>query len=666
MLIQVSGTVANVEKALHSKINIYQHPKEARTFFALETDPLLNLNISILNIDGLTTYYQTHTHIHHTTNGQNSGNNGSGTGGTYVGYDFRSAYAPNVTLTGSGQTVGIVAFDGFAQSDITYYETHANPALPNVTIKPVLLGGFNGQPIGLIYGDDEVCVDIEMAISMAPGLSQVLVYEGNPDSVLYSSAWHTLLNRMATDNIAKQLSCSWYIQGGPADPAAEQIFLEMAAQGQSFFNASGDDDAYTGLIDWPGDSPNITQVGGTTLTTASAGGSYSSETVWNWGVEYGSSENGAGSGGGISTHYSIPSWQSSVSMSNNQGSTSKRNIPDVALTADHCWIFADRQSITGEGGTSFAAPLWAGFVALANQQAINIVKKTAGFINPLIYQAGTSSAYSYYFHDIQSGNNEWTSSPTKFSAVTGYDLCTGWGTPKGQYLINLLSGANLTASISGKTYLTKNQAGTYTVTASYGIPSYSYQWYKMEVGNSAAIATTSSVKPNLYPVNVWMAVGSNSTTINLSDVQNFDVKCVVTDASNTSVTSNIIYVSVGSSSASTVATNSSSSEVAQKKIVVDDENTPANISINQNYPNPFNPTTMISYQLPNDAKVTLKVFDILGREVATLIDGEVGAGIHAATFDGSRLSSGMYFVRLLAQAQGGSPFTKTIKMLMVK
>ena len=89
-----------------------------------------------------------------------------------------------------------------------------------------------------------------------------MVYEAPNPSPLVD-----ILNRMATDNLAKQLSCSWYVPSGPAEPAAEQIWQEMAAQGQSFFNASGDYDAYTGLIDFPGDSTNITQVGGTTLTT---------------------------------------------------------------------------------------------------------------------------------------------------------------------------------------------------------------------------------------------------------------------------------------------------------------------------------------------------------------------------------------------------------------
>jgi photosystem II stability/assembly factor-like uncharacterized protein len=99
----------------------------------------------------------------------------------------------------------------------------------------------------------------------------------------------------------------------------------------------------------------------------------------------------------------------------------------------------------------------------------------------------------------------------------------------------------------------------------------------------------------------------------------------------------------------------------------DAEDIPKAFHLAQNYPNPFNPTTVISYQLPNDAKVTLNVFDILGREIATLVDGEVVAGNHTATFDGSRLSSGIYFVRLTATPQEGSiPITKTMKMLMMK
>src|SRR5262249_26257257 len=148
------------------------------------------------------------------------------------------------------------------------------------------------------------------------------------------------LNRIATDNTARQISCSWGWIGGP-NGTTEQIFLQMAAQGQSFFNASGDDDAFlSGQVDdpsyfgTPSASPNITQVGGTTLTTTGPGGSYVSEKVWNWGA-------GTGSSGGISSYYTIPPWQQGINMTANKGSITHRNIPDVALTADNVLVIAD-------------------------------------------------------------------------------------------------------------------------------------------------------------------------------------------------------------------------------------------------------------------------------------------------------------------------------------
>jgi hypothetical protein len=86
-----------------------------------------------------------------------------------------------------------------------------------------------------------------------------------------------------------------------------------------------------------------------------------------------------------------------------------------------------------------------------------------------------------------------------------------------------------------------------------------------------------------------------------------------------------------------------------------------------NYPNPFNPSTTISYQLPVNSYVTLRVYDMLGREVAVLAEGVKDAGYYTAAFDGSRLSSGVYFARFVAQPQDGSqPFVQVKKLLMTK
>ena len=423
VVLDVEGAVADIEKALQVTMRVYQHPKEARTFYAPDAAPSLDLAVPILDISGLDNYE--FPHPHHKIRPLNQGANGipnlgSGPGGAYRGNDFRAAYVPGTTLNGAGQNVGLVQFDGYYPNDISNYIAQAgittSVMLTNVPIDGgVAIPGPNNV---------EVCLDIEMIIAMAPGVGKIFVYEApNP------SPWVDILSRMANDNQARQLSCSW--GGGPPDATGEQIFQQMAAQGQSFFNACGDSDAFVGDIPFPSDSPNVTEVGGTTLTTTGPGGSFVSETVWNWGGDIGSC-------GGISTFYGIPDWQQGVSMAANQGSTSMRNVPDVALTADNVWVDSDNGQGQSVGGTSCAAPLWAGFTALVNQQAAAQGLPSVGFLNPTLYAIGEAANYTSDFHDTTTGNNFSPVSPTQFAAVSGYDLCTGWGTPVGNNLINVL------------------------------------------------------------------------------------------------------------------------------------------------------------------------------------------------------------------------------------
>jgi hypothetical protein len=233
---------------------------------------------------------------------------------------------------------------------------------------------------------------------------------------------------MATDDKAMQLSCSW---GFDINATTQQIFEQYAAQGQSFFLACGDNGAFVGSIPEPADNPYITVVGGTELTTTGPGGSWVSETTWNSGTSRAGTE---ATGGGISIVYPIPAWQQGISMTANQGSTKMRNVPDVAMIADNVWLVANGEG--GEvGGTSVASPLWAGIVALVNQQAVATGQAPLGFANPALYAIGKSAGYGSSFHDITTGNNTTSSSAGKFYAVTGYGLCTGWGTPAGTNLI---------------------------------------------------------------------------------------------------------------------------------------------------------------------------------------------------------------------------------------
>lgn len=436
VILNVEGAVSDIENAFHVTLRTYQHPTEARQFYAPDAEPTLDLAVPVLRISGLENSMLPHPMNLRKSSLKAKGGvpmGGSGNGGTpmagsgpqgnYMGNDFRAAYVPGSVLTGVGQSVALYEMDGFFPSDIAQYATMAG--LPNVPLQTILLDGFNGTPG---FANVEVALDIEMCMAMAPGLAQILVYEGN--------IAESIVNQIAVDNAASQVSCSWSWGGGPS-PLIDQIFQQMAAQGQSWYNASGDYDAWPpGVADAyaPIGSSYITLVGGTTLTTSGPGGAWVSETVWQWGFD-------TGSGGGVSSYYTIPSWQKGVNMTTNGGSATMRNLPDVALTADNIVVVADGGQVEpGTGGTSAAAPLWAAFTALVNQQAVANGQQTVGFINPALYSIAKNTAlYRQAFHDIATGNNTNSVMTNLYYAVPGYDLCTGWGTPAGTYLINLLA-----------------------------------------------------------------------------------------------------------------------------------------------------------------------------------------------------------------------------------
>jgi uncharacterized repeat protein (TIGR03803 family) len=412
-ILDVSGQTADLERALHVTMRTYEHPREARQFYAPDTDPSFDLAVPLLHLSGLDNYAPPRPRAQAAPLGRNGGlgtANGSGPDGLYTSKDLRAAYVPGVALTGTGQSVGLFEMDSYDPHDVEAYATLAG--LPSVTPSNVQVDGVAIAP-GLWAV--EVNLDIDMAIAMASGLSQVIVYQGlrNPNDIL---------NRMATDNLARQLSSSWF--WGPAlDPIAHQIFQQMAAQGQSMFQCAGDAGAWVTAAEpvAPMDDPYVTLAGGTSLTMTGNGGAYASETVWNSGAQAGS--------GGTSIQYPIPSWQQGINMTSNGGSTTMRNMPDVAMVADNLQIWLDGQW-GGSGGTSAAAPLWAAFAALVNQAAQADGQPPAGFLNPALYSLGRSAAYQTLFHDIVTGNSETSASPEQYKALPGYDLCTGWGSPR--------------------------------------------------------------------------------------------------------------------------------------------------------------------------------------------------------------------------------------------
>jgi subtilase family serine protease len=435
-LVAVEGSVDTINRAFHVKVCNYRHPTEERSFYSPDREPTtVGLNVALLQITGMNNYVLPHSMLQHKEAAANF--TGSGPSGEYLPSDIRAAYYGKGPLTGAGQSIGIFSFDGYLADDVKLYYSKTGMS-SSVPIRNVLVGGFSGactavgSPPSSTCDDGELVLDIVNAIGMAPGIKQILFYEGSSDT--------EILNRMATDNLANVLSSSW--SWNPADAASDDpIFQEFAAQGQSFVNASGDDGAFnSSTYYFPGVDPYVTQVGGTVLTTTGPGGAWSAETGW------------PQSGGGYVSGTPISIWQlvTGVINESNRGSTTLRNSPDVAAEAnfDNPTVVNGR-FVTSYGGTSFAAPRWAGFLALVNQQSVANGRGTVGFINPALYNLGISPSYSSAFHDIVSGSNPPAAGDgSGFSAVPGYDLVTGWGSPGGVGLINQLAGTSTKQRVS--------------------------------------------------------------------------------------------------------------------------------------------------------------------------------------------------------------------------
>src|SRR5271166_1397658 len=450
LMLVVRGSVAQIEKAFNVKMRTYQVPGENRIFYSPDREPSFALDVPVSHISGLNNYSYPHPGAGSRPAGAGgAGPQGTGSGpdSSFLGSDMRAAYnmGPN---TGTGQTVGLVEFSGYTASDVSLYFSTIQQT-NNVPITNIVVDGGSAGTWTDPNDEGEVCLDIEQAVSVAPGLAQLLVYIG-PETFGPGEDGY-VLSQMATDNIAKQLSSSW--SWSPDDPTTDDpYFEEMATQGQTFFTASGDHGAYTGDdskdMGYPAEDIHVTVVGGTQLTTNGAGGRWQSEVAWN--------DGGGASGGGPAddgtTYFAIQSWQIPVINSSNGGSTTLRNSPDVALEADFDnYVCYDRgRCKTSFGGTSFAAPRWAAWLALVNQQVVaNGNTAGLGFINPALYSIGQSSSYNSDFHDITSGNNDSNGQSMFYYAVVGYDLVTGWGSMNGQSLMDALATDTLTVSTSG-------------------------------------------------------------------------------------------------------------------------------------------------------------------------------------------------------------------------
>ena len=399
-VVTANGTAAQLQHAFGTSLGNYTDTAEHRDYFANDSAPKLPANVAsaVQGIVGL----DNHAVMH-----KNSVSHKASAPSGYNPTQLRGAYDTGSLGTGSGQSVALWEFDGYQTSNISQYDKQFS--LSSAAPQTVSVDGANydSSPSD---GQGEVELDIEIVQAMAPAASTYVYEAPNSDQGEIDMA-----NQIASDNKVSVVSISWGSCEPDTTPSAitgtSNAIKQATAEGISFFSASGDDGSkdctrsQTGssvdAVDYPASDPNVTGVGGTHLTVS--GNSYGSESAWN------------GSGGGTSTVFDAPGYQT--------GSGGKRTVPDVSSDADPNSGYAIFSAGSWQvyGGTSCAAPMWAGLAALIGGQL--------GAFNQALYGLNGTG-----FHDVTSGSNG------TFSAGQGYDQVTGWGSYDGAKLAAALKG----------------------------------------------------------------------------------------------------------------------------------------------------------------------------------------------------------------------------------
>lgn len=346
---------------------------------------------------------------------------------SYTPPQLAQLYNFPTNLDGQGQCIAIIELGGgYRKRDLSAYFTQLGIKIP--TVLAVSVDGGHNSPSGPNSADGEVDLDIEVAGAVAPGAKIVVYFAPNTDQGFLDAITTAIHD---TQNKPSVISISW---GAPesgwtnqAMQAMDKAFQDAATLGVTVCCASGDNGSGDGVttdklahVDFPASSPYALGCGGTRLE--SSGNKVTSEVVWN-------EATGGATGGGVSDVFNLPSWQTGVGVpaSTNPGGRVGRGVPDVSGNADPATGYQVR--VDGQtfviGGTSAVAPLWAGLLALINQQLGHPV----GYLNPLIYQ---QLAKANVLRDVTSGNNG------TYQAGPGWDACTGLGTPDGVKLLTAL------------------------------------------------------------------------------------------------------------------------------------------------------------------------------------------------------------------------------------
>jgi kumamolisin len=446
----VRGTAAQFETLFQTRLNNYQSQR-GQEFYSASVSPVVPDAIAsrVVGVIGLTNsvqyaplYLEAPSRAANVVGTGNAG--GTGPAGAYAPSDLRTAYAIPKFGGDVPQTIALFEQGGFILSDIKVYLRRFK--LPETPITFVPVNDYDGAPNNKSIG--EVTLDIDTVIGINPKLREVLVYEDGKDPL--PVALIDALEQIASDNKAQTLSISYggpeAEQGIPTLQAINAKLMQLASEGITVCVSAGDYGAYgpngryvypaTLNVSDPGAQPYVTCVGGTTLFTG-AKEIWLGETVWNnfafkqqkggwWGA----------TGGGISSFWSLPAWQPASYVTGNGGSSSYRNIPDVAAIADPLTGVAIYIKSQGGwqsyGGTSLSSPVWAAYLSVLNSGLEYLTGARIGFFNPALYALGNGQPFNY-LHDVTavSNGNPAIFGTAGYYAGIGYDNCSGSGSIRG-------------------------------------------------------------------------------------------------------------------------------------------------------------------------------------------------------------------------------------------
>lgn len=515
LVVDVAGPAAAIEGAFAVHLSAYQSA-DGRQFYAADARPSIPASIAglVSSIQGLSSAVAAHPNCEmlaqqaRTAESEIASATPHSMSGGLTPAGIRTAYSSGkITQDGAGQSVAVFELDDFTNHEVSTYEQHyysGDRLLAPVT--RMLVDGGPGGPSGG-GGEFEAALDVELNLAMAPHAAHIYVYEA-PNTL---ASIVDEYNQIAADDKASVVSTSWGVwedelgSDHSAQDAENEIFEEMAAQGQSVFSATGDYGAYDPQTrnvsaQDPATQPWVCAVGGTTLSL-NQNGTYGGETCW-WGGPTGSKyQYGMGTGGGVSSYWTIPSYQTTYSSSFYQNigqnlatpsyadmaSLANRNTPDVSLDADpssgyDLYTDAEGYGWVSGGGTSASAQVWGAFVVLLDQVRARGSGGPMGFINPALYSLAANVSTANVFHDVMGGFD----GNGYYSAGVGYDDATGLGSFDMSALLTQLasapSGRIPPISPASVTAVAGDKQATVSCPASLGARA--YWWYIVTAKNA--------------------------------------------------------------------------------------------------------------------------------------------------------------------------------------